>query len=220
MNPALRRARNRQMIIFLLICAGMLILLGRLYYWQILEAHSGYNLAQLANDEHTQIFTLDAPRGLIYDSQGRILATNVVRDDVYIEPHQFSIDHPVNPQSARDGLISALREILPQVSTASLQADLNTDMGAIRVAVEIDPAQSQELQNLRLSDVFLAPRTWRVYPAGTLAAQILGYVTQNDEASTGVYGIEGQYNQLLAGTPGNWTVETDLQGRSSDGRHQ
>ncbi|HLI68602.1 MAG TPA: penicillin-binding protein 2 [Ktedonobacteraceae bacterium] len=212
MNPALRRARNRQMVIFLLACSGMLVLLGRLYYWQILEAHSGYNLAQLANEEHTQVFTLDAPRGIIYDSQGRILATNVVRDDVYIEPHQFSIDHPLDAQSARNSLIATLHRVLPQVSVASLQADFNTDMGAIRIAVKIDPAQSQALQNLRLPDVFLAPRTWRVYPGGTLAAQILGYVEQSDQSSTGVYGIEGQYNQLLSGTPGSWTVETDLQG--------
>jgi len=66
MNSALRRARNRQMVIFLLVSTGMLVLLGRLYYWQVLQAHSGYNLAQQANEEHTQDIPLDAVRGLIY----------------------------------------------------------------------------------------------------------------------------------------------------------
>src|SRR5579883_2752893 len=212
MNTALRRARNRQMVIFLLVCSGMVVLLGRLYYWQVLQSHSGYNLAQLASEEHTQILTLDAPRGIIYDSQGHILATNVVRDDVYVEPHQFSIDHPVNPQNDLNTLIAALHQVLPQVSVSSLRTDFNTDMGAIRIAVKISPQQSQELQNLRLPDVFLHPRTWRVYPGGTLAAQILGYVMQNDSASTGMYGIEGQYNQLLAGRAGSLTAETDLRG--------
>jgi cell division protein FtsI/penicillin-binding protein 2 len=212
MNSALRRARNRQMVIFLLACSGMLLLLGRLYYWQILQAHSGYNLAELANSEHIQSITLDAPRGIIYDSQGHILATNVVRDDVYVEPHQFSIDYTVNPQDNLNSLIQALHQVLPQVKVSDLQADFNTDMGAIRIAVRIDPAQSQRLRELRLQDVFLYPRTWRVYPANTLAAQILGYVTQNDGTNSGVYGIEGEYNQLLAGRPGSSTVETDLQG--------
>ncbi|HEX4714882.1 MAG TPA: hypothetical protein VH164_08155, partial [Ktedonobacteraceae bacterium] len=212
MNPALRRARNRQMVIFLLVCFGMVLLLGRLYYWQVLESQGGYNLAQQANQEHTQNITLNAPRGLIYDSQGHILATNVVRDDVYVEPYQFSVDHTVNSQSDLNNLITALHGVLPRASVASLQADFATDRGAIRIAVRINPAQSQGLRNLRLPDVFLSPRTWRVYPGGTLAAQILGYVMQSDSANTGAYGLEGQYNQLLAGQPGNSTAETDLQG--------
>ena len=62
MNSALRRARNRQMVIFLLVSGGMLLLLGRLYYWQVLQAHDGYNLAQQADEEHTQNIPLDALR--------------------------------------------------------------------------------------------------------------------------------------------------------------
>src|SRR5580700_8553043 len=110
MNGEVQRARRRQMFIFLLVSFGMLVLLGRLYYWQILQSHSGYNLAQLANEEHLQNQILDAPRGLIYDSAGHILASNVIRDDVYIEPVQFSIDHPDNAQSDLDTLIAADRK--------------------------------------------------------------------------------------------------------------
>lgn len=212
MNPALRRARNRQMIIFLLVCSGMLFLLGRLYYWQVLQAHSGYNLAQRANEEHIHDRPLDAQRGIIYDIRGHILATNIVRDDVYIEPHQFSIDHSANPQLDLNGLILELHQALPQVAIAHLQAAFNTDMGAIRIAVRIEPAQSQQLRDLRLRDVFLEPRTWRAYPGGNMASQILGYVTQSDTTNAGVYGIEGQYNRLLAGQPGSSMAETDLQG--------
>ncbi|MGH2481842.1 MAG: hypothetical protein ACRDHW_19490, partial [Ktedonobacteraceae bacterium] len=134
MNPALQRARNRQMVIFLLTCSGMIFLLGRLYYWQVFQSHSGYNLAQLANDEHIQNRPLDAQRGIIYDSQGHILATNIVRDDVYIEPHQFAIDHAANPQNDLNSLIQALHQVLPDVTVSSLQTGFATDRGAIRVA--------------------------------------------------------------------------------------
>jgi cell division protein FtsI/penicillin-binding protein 2 len=212
MNPALQRARHRQMVIFLFVCAALVLLLGRLYYWQILQSQSGYNLAQRANDEHTQNRPLYAQRGIIYDSLGHILATNIVRDDVYIEPHQFSIDHAANPQNDLNSLIQALHQVLPQVTIAKLQAAFATDVGAVRMAIRIDPAQSQQLRKLRLADVFLSPRTWRAYPAGTLGAQLLGYVTQNDSTNTGVYGIEGLYNKLLAGQPGSSQAETDLQG--------
>lgn len=216
MSSELQRARNRQMLIFLLVCFGMLVLLGRLYYWQILQSHSGRNLVQLANFEHTQNQILDAPRGLIYDIQGHILATNVVRDDVYVEPIQFSLDHPDNMQSDLDVLINTLHQVLPQVSVEKLRQAFSSGMAeglwAVRVAVRIDPAQSEQLRHLQLPDVFLQPRTWRVYPGGSLAAQILGFVTQFDTNNHGKYGIEGQYDTLLAGKPGSFTAETDLQG--------
>src|SRR6266581_3574403 len=108
------------MLIFLLVSSGMLVLLGRLYYWQVLESQSGYNLAQQANDEHVQNLILNAPRGLIYDHQGRILATNVVRDDVYVEPIQFSVDHPDNFQSDLAALVATLHNILPGVQVNQL----------------------------------------------------------------------------------------------------
>src|SRR6267154_320964 len=126
MSIEMRRARKRQMFIFLLVCVGMVGLLGRLYYWQMLESQSGYDLAQLANDEHTQDIVLDAPRGLIYDAQGHILATNVVRDDVYIEPYQFSADHSADTfQSELAKLVDTLHRVLPAVSQETLYKDFN-----------------------------------------------------------------------------------------------
>lgn len=216
MNAELQRVRHRQMFIFLLVFLGMLALLGRLYYWQVMESHSGYNLAQRANEEHTQNYGLDAPRGLIFDSRGRVLASNVIRDDVYVEPMQFTVDHPENSQDALTALIVSLHNALPQVSVATLQKAFRDGMAqglwAVRVAVGISSQQSVTLKSLQLPDVFLQPRTWRTYPGGTLAAQILGYVTQNDTNNTGEYGIEQQYNSLLSGKPGSFTAETDLQG--------
>jgi cell division protein FtsI/penicillin-binding protein 2 len=217
MNGEMQRARRRQMFIFLLVTFGMLVLLGRLYYWQVLQSHSGYNLAQQANNEHQQNQILDAPRGLIFDSAGRILASNIIRDDVYVEPEQFSVDHPNgDTQGDLQTLITALHGAVPQVSIDALQkafrAGFAQGQWAVRVAVHIDPAQSEALRNLLLPDVFIQPRTWRVYPGGTLAAQILGFVTQNDTGNQGMYGIEKQYNSILQGTAGSLTAETDLQG--------
>lgn len=219
MSVELRRARNRQMLIFLLVCVGMVILIGRLYYWQVLRGYGpadcaqGYGLAQCANLEHVQNLPLNAPRGLIYDVLGHILATNVVRDDVYIEPYQFSVDHtPDTYQSALTNLVETLHQVLPSVSTETLYKDFNQGYQTVRIASHIDPGQSEQLRRLQLSDIFLEPRTWRIYPGGTLAAQILGYVQQDDQKSSGVYGIERQYDQLLAGRPGSLTAEFDLSG--------
>src|SRR5579859_318731 len=216
MNTELRRARHRQMFIFLLVCLGIIILLARLYYWQVLQSQSGYKLAQRANIEHIKNIILDAPRGLIYDIQGQLLATNVVRDDVYVEPVQFTLDHPDNTQSELNSLISTLHQVLPKVPLEKLQSAFASGQYTARIAVGIDPSQSEQLRKLQLQDVFLEPRTWRIYPGGSLAAQILGFVTQNDTDNHGTYGIEGQYDGLLEGKPGSFTAEKDLQDNPLD----
>jgi len=216
MNIQMRRARNRQMFIFLLVCLGIFTLLARLYYWQILQSQSGYKLAQLANDEHIKNLTLDAPRGLIYDINGKLLATNVLRDDVYVEPLQFTLDHPDAAQSDLVALITALHQVLPKVSIAKLQQAFASGQYTARIAIDIDPTQSERLRQLQLPDVFLEPRTWRIYPGGSLAAQILGFVTQNDSDNHGNYGIEGAYDTLLEGKPGSFTAVKDLQGNPLD----
>src|SRR5438034_11434242 len=210
MSVELRRARNRQMLIFLLVCVGMVTLMGRLYYWQIVR---GDSLAQVAANEHIQNQILNAPRGVVYDAREHLLATNVVRDDVYIEPIQFSADHgPDIFQSALEELVSTLHRILPSVSEEILYKDFNLELQTVRIASRIDPAQSAQLRSLQLPNIFLEPRTWRIYPGGSLAAQVLGYVQQDDQKSVGVYGIERQYDQLLAGRPGSFTAEFDLSG--------
>src|SRR5258708_20042182 len=157
-----------------------------------------------------------AGRGLSYEIQGYMRAANVVRDDVYVEPLQFTIDHPDNTQSALSALINTLHQVLPKVTPEKLQGAFASGLPTARIAVGIDPAQSDRLQKLQLPDVFLQPRTWRIYPSRDLAAQILGFVTQYDTDNHGNYGVEGQYDTLLEGKPGSFTAEPDLQGNPRD----
>jgi len=209
MNAKLQRARGRQMFIFLLVCFGMLALLGRLYYWQVLQ---GPRLARAATDEHVHFAQLLAPRGLIYDAQGHILAANVIRDDVYIEPRQFHIDneHVDDARGKWIELVYSLHQILPSISEDELNKKFDSDAWTVRInRSPIEPSQSEQLRKMHLPDVFLQPRTVRVYPGGDLASQVLGFVNSD---GVGVYGVEYQYNKLLAGKAGSLTAETDLNG--------
>lgn len=211
MNQELQRARHRQMFVFVLVCGGMLLLLGRLYYWQVLE-HP--RLSQLATDEHTKNLPLLAPRGLIYDAQGHLLATNVMRDDVYIEPKQFRIDfeHDDHAHDKWVSLIHTLHQVLPSISEDTLINAYDSDVWTLRINHQpIEPAQSAQLHSMsaHLPDVFLQQSPIRSYPGGDLASQVLGYVDTN---ATGQYGIEGLYNTMLAGKNGSLTAERDLNG--------
>lgn len=211
MNRELQRARHRQMFVFVLVCGGMLLLLGRLYYWQVLN---NPRLSRLATNEHTRNLPLLAPRGLIFDAQGHLLATNVMRDDVYIEPRQFRIDfeHDDNAHDKWVSLIHTLHQVLPYLSEENLINAYNSDAWTLRVNRQpLEPEQSDQLRvmSARLPDVFLQQSPIRSYPGVDLAAQVLGYVDTN---ATGEYGIEGKYNALLAGKDGSLTAERDLNG--------
>jgi cell division protein FtsI/penicillin-binding protein 2 len=200
------------MFIFLLVCTAMLGLLARLYYWQIMESQDGFKLAQIADAQHNKKNqVVNAPRGLIYDINGRILATNVVRDDVYIMPIQFGDDHKNDPkaETALNDLVAKLHQVLPDLSEDDLRARFKLGQAAVKIASAITPEQSKKLHDMHLSDVFLDARTIRIYPGGDLASQIMGFVSLN---GAGVYGIEEQFNKLLSGKPGSFSAETDLNG--------
>ncbi|GCE18109.1 peptidoglycan D,D-transpeptidase FtsI family protein [Dictyobacter kobayashii] len=211
MSTELRRARNRQMVIFLLVCVGMVILSGRLYDWQVIH---GPQLARAADAEHIQNQTLNAPRGRIYDATGQLLATNVVRDDVYIEPSQLVTDYPDTYQAERDAVIQKLSGVLTNIPLEKLKSAFDSSVPTVRVAISITPDQSQKLKDLHLPYTFLEPRTWRTYPGGDLAAQVLGYVQEDASGGSpqGIYGVEKKYNTQLSGKAGSFTAETDLNG--------
>lgn len=219
MSNELRRARNRQMFIFLFVCLSMAILLGRLYYWQV---YKGNDLAQQAAAEHIKNQVMNAPRGLIYDVNGHLLVMNVTRDNVYVEPIQFWNDHSADfaqSQTALAALVSQLHQILG-ISEERLNTAFNSGLGkyplaTYLIASNITPEQSKALRASRLSYVFLEPHPVRVYPEGDLAAAVLGYVGPDPNTPgnyKGFYGIEQQYNTLLSGKPGSFTAETDLNG--------
>ena len=68
-------------------------------------------------------------------------------------------------------------------------------------------AQSDAVNNAGLRGVALIPQVSRIYPEGALAAQVLGFVSQNGDK--GAYGIEQQYEAALAGTPGTLYTSVD-----------
>ena len=72
------------------------------------------------------------------------------------------------------------------------------------------------MRKLGLTGVGLAPESKRYYPAGDLAAPVLGFVgTDND----GLSGLESAMEGTLAGKPGEVTVERDPPAPSSPVRN-
>lgn len=162
-------------------------------------------LRQHAQDEHETIETVPAPRGTITDRNGVVLAVSEPADDVTADP--YLIKEP----------LEAARKLAPllEESTDSVLAKLSEHTGFVYLAHGLPAKRAREISELRIGEspiegIEETPVTRRVYPRGTLAAQLLGAVSA---AGSGVSGLEYSENSQLSGVQGKREVISDAKGQ-------
>jgi cell division protein FtsI (penicillin-binding protein 3) len=119
-----------------------------------------------------------AARPDVLDRNGEILATDVKTMSVFAEPRRL-ID--------KDEATELLTAVLPNVDARELRERLGSRKGFVWVKREVTPHQRDEVFHLGLPGVGLLPENKRVYPAGPIAAHVLGYVNIDN---AGIAGIE------------------------------
>jgi cell division protein FtsI (penicillin-binding protein 3) len=152
---------------------------------------------------HQRVHTvaLPAERGSIFDRNGNDLAVSVARSSVWADPRV--IDDP-------DAYAGKLAPILG-IDTVALATSLGQKNRAfVYVARTVERDVAAKIRALRLPGVGFVPETKRYYPAGNLAAPLLGFVGVDNN---GLAGLEAGLEGPLAGKPGQMKVERDPQGR-------
>ncbi len=143
---------------------------------------------------------LVAERGSIFDRDGRDLAISVQRETVWADPSLIA--DPVGT--------AALLSPVVGVDQATLEGRLSqSDKRFVYVARTVDDSVADDVRALDLAGVGFIPESKRYYPAGDLAAPVLGEVGGE---GTGLGGLEYMYEDLLAGKDGEIEVEHDLEG--------
>ena len=136
-------------------------------------------------------------RGRIFDRHGELLATNDVQYELGLSPPNV-----VQPKDVATTLSDLLDQSVTDLVLATdsdkpyvlIQRPVSAELGEM---IKAKLAQDDELD---LSGVDLTPIPHRVYPGGQLASQVLGFVAYNqDGRQIGYFGVEGFYNDLLAG---------------------
>lgn len=165
-----------------------------------LQAVRGEALASAALDQRLRTQTLPADRGTILDAGGEALAVTMVARNVTAD--QTLID---DPQAVADQLGPILG-----ADPAVLAERLAGDRRFMYVAKGLTPETWDRIDALRLPGIFSEATSRRVYPAGDLAANVVGFVGAE---GTGLGGVEYAYQEQLAGTPGEETYERGPGGR-------
>jgi cell division protein FtsI (penicillin-binding protein 3) len=137
---------------------------------------------------------LPAARGRILDRRGVPLAITLLARDIYADPALVT-----DPGGEAVQIASLLGE-----RPKDLRPALRAGGTFAYVARQVDLAVAQRIADLHLPGIGELTVPKRYYPAGSLAAQVLGFVGVD---GTGLAGLENQYQSVLAGTPGQRTVE-------------
>src|SRR5437763_7497317 len=176
--------------IFVLGCGAICL---RLVYLQVFRYGS---FAQRAQHQQQRTEEVSAPRGIIFDREGRELAMSINVDSVFAVPTEMP-----NPA----GTISLVARITKQ-DPRELLAKCEAAKTFCWLARKPDPEISARIRSLNLRGIYFQKESKRYYPKSELAAQVLGYVGMDD---AGLSGIEREYEDQLHGRPGQMLISLD-----------
>ncbi len=187
---------NRILAAGLVLGALAFIPVGFRLYNLMVENFDYYTNLALRNQTRTT--TVTAERGLIYDRNMNILATNQGVENLYLDPHELK-------QSKAD--LPAIAQKLGQllILEPSWIEEQGRDLTkrykqiAARINEETAARIREYINENHISGIHLEPNTQRYYPYGSLAAQVIGFT---NASYAGSEGVEPAYNSLLEGSAG------------------
>ena len=167
----------------------------RLY--QLMVADFGY-YSELALRNQTRTTYVNADRGTLYDCNMNALAVSQSVENVYLDPHELK-------QSKADveAISLFLGELLGKEPGWIAEQAVNFRQRYRQVGAGVDrdtgSAIREYIRQNNISGIHLEPAAKRVYPMGTLAAQVIGFTNAGGD---GVEGVEAAYNSFLSGGSG------------------
>jgi cell division protein FtsI/penicillin-binding protein 2 len=200
-RPGSFSSANRRLYVWygVLIFIGVVIVL-RLFYLQVIR-HDYYRKAALS--DQLRQYSIPAARGVIevHDSEGTVpIVLNQTLYTLYADP---AVVKDVDKTSAKVAVAANL-------SKSDVEKSLLTkNTRYVILAKRLGQGQKDKITALRMPGIGTQAQDYRIYPDGSLAAQLLGFVNGDGK---GTYGVEQALNTQLAGTPGMLKAITDAAG--------
>jgi cell division protein FtsI (penicillin-binding protein 3)/stage V sporulation protein D (sporulation-specific penicillin-binding protein) len=191
------------LLAFIMITTGCV--LARLFSLQIVR-HNFYTA--LARDQHEVLEKLIPRRGEIFiqekDNIWHPLAINRDFQTAFLVPKEVEDKEEVAQK------LSPILEISSEKILEKLK-DPNDPYEPLKSKLNDEAAE--KIKELNLKGVRLISESWRWYPQGSLASNVLGFIGIKDTQKIGQYGLEQYYEKELAGKSGFLQSEKDALGR-------
>jgi cell division protein FtsI/penicillin-binding protein 2 len=192
--PVVQRRIGAIFLVFFLL---LVLAAGRTAYLGVVR---GSALRKAASNEQLSYEPVTAPRGTITDRNGVDLAVSEPAQEISADPHLIE-----DPLEAAKKLAPLLGQ-----SEASVLHELSERSGFVYLDRSLPAKQAQAVLALKIAGVTGTPVMRRVYPRGSLAAQVLGVVGTE---GVGLSGLEYSLNSTLTGRSGQRRVISDAIGQ-------
>lgn len=187
--------RSRLMLAIVFVGFGGLV--ARAFY---LQAWNNDFLQQKGESRYSRTIEISAHRGKITDRNGEILASSTPVRSIWAIPDDVDLSAEKRQQLAR----------VLEMPLAELERKLaDADRDFVYLKRQLPPEQADRVAQLGMAGVFQQREYRRYYPAGEVAAHVLGF-TGIDES--GQEGIELAFQAELAGHAGSRQVIKDRRG--------
>jgi penicillin-binding protein 2 len=220
---AVAEDRRRISVRLVVLQVGVIVLFAALtisfWFLQIIE---NKKYEEMADNNHQRTLALRAPRGVLFDRNGKILVENRHSFTISIvREHTKDIDRTIRLLSAVAGLDPRqVKQVVdrhrgePTYRPIPIVEDASLSQVAAITARRLD---------FELPDVVVEEVPTRQYPASALAGHLFGYVGEASDAQVGdgvtsgqivgQSGVEKIYNKLLMGEDGARRVVVNSMGR-------
>jgi cell division protein FtsI (penicillin-binding protein 3) len=180
----------------------MIVFTGRLMQLQGVDSTV---YAADARAQYVHKVPLPAERGAILDRNGVALADTVDASDITGDPLVATDSTATSPWTMAGKLAPILG-----MNQFTLVSDLTGKSQFVYLARGVTPQTTKQVLALDLPGITAQATKKRVYPAGEVAANVVGFVGSDGK---GLGGLEYQYQNLLAGKDGQLTVELGHNGQ-------
>lgn len=167
-----------------------------------LQGVDASDYAKLAAEKGAETITLEAPRASILDRNGVALAETIDASMITADPTMTAKDATAIAALLHDKLGV---DYLDTVEKLRKEGTRYVEV-ARHVAPEVAQQTVSELADAKYPGLYVRKDSLRVYPAGDVAANLLGFVGGNTGPKDRGMGLEYSLNDLLAGKDGKATV--------------
>jgi cell division protein FtsI (penicillin-binding protein 3) len=200
-SPDATTNRGRVRFISTVVIGLWAVVIGRLFIVQWKQADE---LASYATRQQLTEVTVSARPADIVDRSGRLLATTIVSQSLFVDPQRLEVDEEFIVELAETLSINADR------LKNRIAEHANKRFLWVKRRVSDDEAAAVQLLNWPDSAYGFRDEFLRQYPQGHVASHVLGY---RDIDGAGQGGVEQSLNHLIEGIPGKRKLVRDALGR-------
>ncbi|MBO0900621.1 penicillin-binding protein 2 [Cellulomonas sp. zg-ZUI222] len=211
--PTVVASRPRMLTLVVVLALVLVTFAGRLVHVQVL---AGPELAQEARENRMTTASVIGARGEVTDANGVVLATSVERYDISVNQQRIARYQARGSTVGLDGAAGVAARLAPllDMNAAELGGKLVGDRPFVYVKKNVLPEVAREIRALRIDGVNVDKVPDRVYPKGTVAGNIVGFV--NSEG-VGLQGLESSLDEKLRGVKGTERFERGKGGQPIPG---